>query len=116
MYIDVDILLGVLVYRPIPLQAELLELIVCGNIVGLDIPVRVVQHQLWRPHILETTADEYSSDCEAEVSFLESCPCCLYFRVYMVYPCPFSRAFMHDVYSNIVVCEYFPHRHCRQWW
>ncbi|CAN0502207.1 unnamed protein product, partial [Ectocarpus sp. 12 AP-2014] len=46
--------------------ADLLELIVCGNIVGLDIPVRVVQHELWRPHILETTADDYSSDCEAE--------------------------------------------------
>lgn len=38
----------------------------CGNIVGLDIPVRVVQHELWRPHILETTADDYSSDCDAE--------------------------------------------------
>lgn len=49
------------------LQADLLELIVCGNIVGLDIPVRVVQHELWRPHILETTADDYSSECEAEV-------------------------------------------------
>lgn len=45
----------------------MLELIVCGNIVGLDIPLRVVQHELWRPHILETTADDYSSDCEAEV-------------------------------------------------
>ncbi|CAM9638308.1 unnamed protein product, partial [Sphacelaria rigidula] len=43
-----------------------LELIVCGNIVGLDIPVRVVQHEIWRPHILETTADDYSSDCDAE--------------------------------------------------
>lgn len=48
-------------------QADLLELIVCGNIVGLDIPVRVVQHELWRPHVLETTADDYSSDCAAEV-------------------------------------------------
>lgn len=48
-------------------QADLLELIVCGNIVGLDIPVRVVQREIWRPHILETTADDYSSDCEAEV-------------------------------------------------
>lgn len=48
-------------------QADLLELIVCGNIVGLDIPVRVVQHELWRPHILETAADDYSSDCDAEV-------------------------------------------------
>lgn len=48
-------------------QADLLELIVCGNIVGLDIPVRVVQQELWRTHILETTADDYSSDCEAEV-------------------------------------------------
>lgn len=48
----------------------MLELIVCGNIVGLDIPIRVVQHELWRPHILETTADDYSSDCEAEVCVL----------------------------------------------
>lgn len=44
-----------------------MELIVCGNIVGLDIPVRIVQHEMWRPHILETTADDYSSECEAEV-------------------------------------------------
>lgn len=61
----------------------MLELIVCGNIVGLDIPIRVVQHELWRPHILETTADDYSSDCEAEVCASERpsvCPplraCC----------------------------------------
>ncbi|CAN0392003.1 unnamed protein product, partial [Discosporangium mesarthrocarpum] len=45
---------------------DLLELLVCGNIVGPDIPLRVVQQEVWRRHILETTAEDYTSDCEAE--------------------------------------------------
>lgn len=67
---SVCFMIRVLFFCKYNLQADLLELIVCGNIVGLDIPVRVVQHELWRPHILETTADDYSSECEAEVGGL----------------------------------------------
>jgi hypothetical protein len=50
------------------LQAmDLLELLVCGSIVALDIPLRVVQHELWRNHILESNGDDYESDTETEV-------------------------------------------------
>ena len=45
---------------------ELLELLVCSNIIGLDIPIRVVQQELWRNHILEQHAEDYDSDTEAE--------------------------------------------------
>ncbi|CAN0001754.1 unnamed protein product, partial [Phaeothamnion confervicola] len=49
---------------------DLLELLVCDHIVGLDLPVRVVQQTLWRRHVLENVpagpdGDEYGSDCEA---------------------------------------------------
>jgi hypothetical protein len=53
------------------LQAmDLLELLVCGSIVSLDIPLRVVQHELWRNHILESNGDDYESDTETEVTHL----------------------------------------------
>ncbi|CAM9374506.1 unnamed protein product [Chrysoparadoxa australica] len=45
---------------------ELLELLVCNKIVNLDLAVRVVQHELWRPHVLDNEGEEYESDCEAE--------------------------------------------------
>jgi E3 ubiquitin-protein ligase UBR4 len=46
---------------------ELLELLVCGRIIALDIPVRVVQRELWRTHVLDTHVDDYDSDCGDDV-------------------------------------------------
>lgn len=46
--------------------AELLELLVCNQIIAPSLSVRLVQRCIWAPHILEAD-DGYASDCDLDL-------------------------------------------------